>query len=122
MEEEFIISLALEMGVFMLGSGLLVAVTEELFYRGLVQGILSQRFKPWIVISAASFVFSAFHISYWIIGNYDPSRLPVPQFFVGIILGVLFWKSKSIWLPLFVHVWMNFLGVFLTIIAWLIIL
>jgi hypothetical protein len=68
--------------------GVLAAVGEELFFRGILQRILIQVCKsPWggIVFTAA--IFSAFH------GQFMGF---IPRMILGIILGALYWYSGSI--------------------------
>ncbi len=68
--------------------GVLAAVGEELFFRGILQRLFIQIFKsawPGIIFTAA--VFSAFH------GQFMGF---LPRMILGIILGALYWYSGSI--------------------------
>lgn len=68
--------------------GILAAIGEELFFRGILQRLFIQIFKsawPGIIFTAA--VFSAFH------GQFMGF---IPRMILGIILGALYWYSGSI--------------------------
>jgi membrane protease YdiL (CAAX protease family) len=68
--------------------GILAAVGEELFFRGILQRLFIQIFKsawPGIIFTAA--IFSAFH------GQFMGF---IPRMILGIILGALYWYSGSI--------------------------
>lgn len=68
--------------------GVLAAVGEELFFRGILQRIFIHAFKsPWIGIFVTAAVFSAFH------GQFMGF---IPRMILGIILGALYWYSGSI--------------------------
>jgi membrane protease YdiL (CAAX protease family) len=74
---------------------LLPAVFEETFFRGGLQQILIAWFKkPVIAIVVASILFSIFHISWYGF---------LPRFALGIVLGLLFYYSHSIWLNMAAH-------------------
>ncbi len=68
--------------------GVLAAVGEELFFRGILQRLFIQIFRsawPGIIFTAA--LFSAFH------GQFMGF---IPRMILGIILGALYWYSGSI--------------------------
>lgn len=73
-------------------------VVEELFYRGLVQRSLVDRFGPVFGIAAAALVFGAVHFS-WI-------ELPALAL-VGLVLGVLVWRSGRLGPAIVGHVTFN---------------
>jgi uncharacterized protein len=69
------------------------AIAEEVFFRGIIQNYLTkQKVITGIVLTA--FVFSAFH-QQW--------ASFLPRFFLGIVLGYLFYWSHSLWLPILAH-------------------
>ena len=74
--------------------GALGPIAEEVFFRGFMLGGLRRRLGPWPAIVASSAVFAAFHI--------DPGAL-VPTFLLGLALGWVYLKSRSIWPSIFVH-------------------
>lgn len=68
--------------------GVLAAIGEELFFRGIVQRIFIQVFKsPWIGIIVTAAIFSAAHGQF--LGF-------IPRMILGIILGALYWYSGSL--------------------------
>ncbi len=85
--------------------GLLAAVGEELFFRGILQRIFIQLFKsPWwgIVVTAA--IFSAMHEQF--LGF-------IPRMLLGIVLGLLYWYSGSLYPAIIGHFVFNSLQIFL---------
>ena len=71
------------------------AIGEELLFRGYLQQKIGCLFgKMYISILITSFLFSIIHM--------DIHGL-IPRFFLGIILGLLFFWSKSLWIPIIAH-------------------
>ncbi|HEX6914935.1 MAG TPA: CPBP family intramembrane glutamic endopeptidase [Chitinophagaceae bacterium] len=71
------------------------AIFEELLFRGAFQQLLSKWTRlPWLAITITSILFSAVHFSYY--GFLSRVAL-------GLILGLLFHYSKSLWLPIIAH-------------------
>ncbi len=74
---------------------LIPAMGEELLFRGLVQKYLINTLKiPWLGILIAALLFSAIHMEW----DYF-----LPRWFMGIILGLLFYCSRSLWLSILAH-------------------
>jgi len=85
--------------------GVLAAVGEELFFRGILQRILIQAFKsPWIGIVITGAIFSAIHGQF--LGF-------LPRMILGIILGALYWYSGSLFPAMLGHFVFNSLQVVL---------
>lgn len=73
----------------------LAAVGEELLFRGLAQRLLIKWFRnPWAGIIVAAFLFSAMHLQFYGF---------LPRFVLGILLGVIYWYSGSIWTAMLAH-------------------
>ena len=71
------------------------AIFEETLFRGGLQQILIAWFKkPIAAIVITSIIFSAIHISYFGF---------LPRFALGMVLGLIFYYSKSIWLNMALH-------------------
>ncbi len=71
------------------------AITEELFFRGIVQRL----FKDWtqnphVAIILAGFIFSFAHFQFYGF---------VPRMFMGITLGYLLFLTNNLWVPIFAH-------------------
>jgi uncharacterized protein len=73
----------------------LAAVGEELLLRGVAQRLFIKWFKnPWLGIIVAAFIFSAMHVQFYGF---------VPRFVLGILLGLLYWYSSSLWTAILAH-------------------
>ncbi len=73
----------------------LAAVGEELLFRGIAQRLLIKLFKsPWAGIILSAFIFSAMHIQFYGF---------LPRFVLGILLGVIYWYSGSLWTAILAH-------------------
>jgi membrane protease YdiL (CAAX protease family) len=70
-------------------------IGEELFFRGVLQRLFIWGFKNvWVGILLAAFLFSALHLQFY--GFF-------PRFLLGILLGVIYWYSGSIWPAIAAH-------------------
>lgn len=79
------------------------AVGEELVFRGLIQRHLTDLLKsPHLAIVLASVIFSLVHLQIYSF---------LPRFFLGLLLGYLFYYGKTIWYPMIGHLVNNGLGV-----------
>jgi uncharacterized protein len=71
------------------------AVGEELFFRSVLQRLFIKLTKnPWIGIILAALLFSGFHLQFY--GFF-------PRLLLGVILGILYWFSGSIWTAIVAH-------------------
>ncbi|MEO8763975.1 MAG: type II CAAX endopeptidase family protein [Ginsengibacter sp.] len=83
--------------------GLLPGLFEEVCFRAGLQNILQRWFNgPWAAIILTSILFSLIHISYYGF---------LVRFALGVILGIVFYYSKNIWLPVLFHFLYNGLQV-----------
>lgn len=81
------------------------AIGEELLFRGVVQKICIEWTKhAFWGIFLASFLFSFLHFQFYGF---------VPRLLLGMLLGYLFYWSKSIWLSVFAHFINNGMAVFI---------
>ena len=79
--------------------GLAPAIFEEVLFRGGMQSILINWFKsPWIGIIFTAIIFSAIHGSYFGF---------LPRIGLGIVLGLVFYLSKNLWLSILMHFFNN---------------
>lgn len=85
---------------------ILPAIIEEIFFRGCLQQIFLNwmRKTPYAAIILVALIFSAFHMQW---------SAFVPRFFLGIILGLIYFYSGSLWASIAMHFMNNFLTVFL---------
>ena len=82
---------------------LLPAISEEVLFRGVLQNMLLAKMrKPWLAILVTAIVFSAFHMQFLSF---------LPRVILGVILGVLYYQTKNLWVPIIFHFFNNALGV-----------
>lgn len=75
--------------------GVFAALSEELFFRGAFQRIISDGSgNAHAAIWIGAIVFSAFHLQFYGF---------VPRLLLGALFGYLVWWSGSLWLPVTVH-------------------
>jgi len=87
-------------------AAVLPAIAEELVFRGLMQRFfIGMTKKPIVGILITAFIFSAYHMQFFGF---------LPRFILGLVLGYLFYWSKSLWLPILAHFFNNAYGVILT--------
>ncbi|PTX58267.1 hypothetical protein C8P63_11714 [Melghirimyces profundicolus] len=78
---------------------LIVAAGEEVFTRGYLQTLITERLGVGWGISATSLIFSALHSQ-----NPALSAIPVVNLFLaGVLLGFARWVTGSLWLPMGLH-------------------
>jgi len=77
----------------------LAAVGEELLFRGVLQRLFIKIFKNhWTGIIIAAILFSAMHLQFY--GFF-------PRLVLGIMLGLLYWYSGSLWVAILAHFMYN---------------
>jgi membrane protease YdiL (CAAX protease family) len=83
---------------FLLAFALLPAVCEELAFRGFLLNGLLKRFRQRTAILLCSFLFALFHMNVFQF---------LPTFFLGVVLGLLTVRSKSVLPAMFFHLLYN---------------
>jgi membrane protease YdiL (CAAX protease family) len=79
------------------------AIFEETLFRGALQNLLQKISQnPWISIGISSVIFSAIHMSFYGF---------LPRFALGVVLGLIFHYSGSLWLAIIAHFFNNALVV-----------
>ena len=74
---------------------ILPAFFEELLFRGVMQQMLEQWSKNgWVAILITGFIFSVIHLSYYGF---------LPRFGLGIVLGLIFFDTRNMWLNVLLH-------------------
>lgn len=90
--------------VLMLITAVLVAVYEEIIFRGIGLGsFLSSGISPLRAILLSSVIFSLFHIGYVASIGLDIILLFMNTFMMGFILGTIYYKTKNILLIIVIH-------------------
>lgn len=75
------------------------AVSEELFFRGVVQKeLVAKLYNPHMAIWITAFIFSAIHMQ---IEGFPP------KFVIGLVLGYVYYYSKNLWIPILLHLFNN---------------
>ena len=83
-------------------AGVIAPLTEEIFFRGFLQGALAQLFRSrWIAIIGTAAIFSMFHM---------PLENIPALFFLGVVLGYAYEKSGSLYRPMAIHMVFNSLS------------
>ena len=73
------------------------AVSEEFLFRGVLQNGLASRLRGGVAVLLTALVFAILH-TIW--------RFP-PAFILGIFLGLLYWRTGSLWPPIVAHLTIN---------------
>lgn len=82
--------------------GILPAVTEELLFRGVVQNSFIRKYSPAVGIIVSSIIFGIYHMN-WLQG--------INAVLIGLALGYLYYKTKSLWITMLFHFGNNALSV-----------
>jgi membrane protease YdiL (CAAX protease family) len=81
---------------------LLPAITEEFFYRGVMQSAAMKRWGPWVGLGVTAVLFSVVHLE--LAGG-------LSRILMGLWFGYLFWRTKSLWAGALAHACNNTWGV-----------
>jgi len=73
---------------------ILPAISEEVFFRGVFQGILKDWKGVVVAIWIGAILFSAIHLQFYGF---------LPRMLMGALFGYLYFWSKSLWLPITAH-------------------
>jgi len=92
--------LGLLFNVFLIA--ILPAIGEELYFRGIVQKILSNEKYVIFGIWSAAFIFSAIHLQFYGF---------LPRLLLGAFFGYLLYWSGNLWLPILAHFINNVMAV-----------
>jgi len=83
---------------------LLIGQSEELLFRGYAFQTLLRGIGPLLTIAISSVVFALAHLT-----NPNPSLLGITNIFLaGVLFGLLYLRSGSLWLPIGLHAGWNF--------------
>ncbi|MBQ3656779.1 MAG: CPBP family intramembrane metalloprotease [Bacteroidales bacterium] len=77
--------------------GMIPALGEELFFRGVIQDSLllkTSKIRGWICVLITGAIFSAIHLQFFGF---------LPRFFLGAVLGFMLLITKSIWTSILCH-------------------
>jgi membrane protease YdiL (CAAX protease family) len=97
----------LKQGGWMMATAVVVApICEEVLFRGLIQGSLVRKRGPWVGIPIASALFGIIHIV--------PQQV-VAGFLLGMVIGFVYYKTRSLLAAIVLHLINNALSAFLTL-------
>lgn len=90
-------------GISLIMIAFLPALFEETFFRGGMQNLLTRwTERPWLAIVLTSIIFSSIHLSYYGF---------LARLCLGIVLGLIFYYSRSLWLSISAHFFNNAIAV-----------
>ncbi len=75
--------------------GVIVPISEELFFRGLIFRWFQLRFKLWPAVLLSSLLFGLAH--------YDSVAIMISSFVLGVANAIAMERTKSIWVPIVMH-------------------
>lgn len=110
---------------FFLIETFLGVIYEEFLFRGLILGKLVEYYRLknkdiWSAILISSFIFSIMHIlnliskPYYVVGT---STQIIYTFFLGVLLGTVYFISNNIWVPILLHSLFNLAGSYVLLFA-----
>ncbi len=91
--------------ITLLGAGILVPISEELFFRGALFTWFRGRYNFPIAMLASSLLFAFGHI--------DTIGVVASSFVLGLVNAYMFEKSKTLWAPILMHITTNSFAVLL---------
>ena len=91
--------------VTLIGAGILVPISEELYFRGLLHTWFRQRMPMWGAVLTSSMIFGFAH--------FDSLGVLVSSFIMGVVMAWLFEKTRSLWLTIAIHMVTNSVAVVL---------
>lgn len=81
--------------VMIITTVIMAPIFEEIIFRGIIQkGLINKGIKPWKAIVFASMIFGLVHGNPWQF---------VGAVLLGCVLGLVYYKTKSLLLPMFLH-------------------
>lgn len=101
------------MPAYFLLVGIIIPITEEILFRGMLQNWIAKYLPGWQAIGLTSVLFSLLHVTGGQgIGNFQL----VPGLFVlSCFLGYVYERQKNIWAPIGLHVAVNMISLALII-------
>ena len=81
-------------------------VVEELFFRGAIERTLLRKYKPWVAIVVSGLIFGIVHM--------NPAQVVFASL-AGMLLGWLYWRTRSLIPCMVVHVLNNSFSVWSTL-------
>jgi membrane protease YdiL (CAAX protease family) len=95
--------------VTLLFVGILVPLSEELFFRGAIFTTLRDHLPAWAAVLISSTLFG--------LGHADSLGVVAASFVMGVVNAIVFEKTRSIWVPVAIHAANNSLAIILVYLA-----
>jgi len=87
-----------------LGIMIMVAIAEEIVFRGYILNNLMESFNKWLALAISALLFTLFHL-----GNPGIGFIPILNIFVaGVLLGINYVYTKNLWFAILFHLSWNF--------------
>lgn len=100
-------ALAIDPFALVLMVAVLAPVLEEILFRGIImKALLNRGLHPYRSILISAFIFGLMHIYPWQF---------LGAFLIGLVLGLVYYKTKSLLLPILMHAFNNFIAAMLMI-------
>lgn len=101
----------LEFSVASISTCIIVPIKEEMFFRGfLLKGLFNKYNKPFLVILITSILFGSIHLNF-LAFFFNTMEFRLHHMYLatigGIIAGVIYYKSDSVWSSIVFHVFWN---------------
>jgi len=91
--------------ITLIGAGILVPIAEELYFRGLLHRWFQPRLAFWPRVLISSILFGLAH--------FDSVGVVASSYVMGVVNAVAYEKSRSLWLPILIHICTNSIAVLL---------
>ena len=88
--------------IFILAVSIITPIKEEVLYRGVLSNLLTERHNFIIGIGLSSFIFGYLHPGF-----------PITAMIMGVVFAYLFYKTKSLFPSIILHILWNLIAGFL---------
>ena len=97
-----------------IGGVLFAGITEEIVFRGFLLNRMLKLMRPWVAIVLNAVAFLVIHFPIWIRTGMFVSAFAGFGFLtvtaIGVLFGIMFIKSKNLWVPIILHASWNLLA------------
>ncbi|TES89583.1 MAG: CPBP family intramembrane metalloprotease [Anaerolineales bacterium] len=95
--------------ILLVGVGVLAPISEELYFRGLLYNWFRQRTGVGLSVSLSSLLFG--------IAHFDSIGVAASAFVMGVVIALVYERTKSLWIAIAMHVITNSISVALIFIV-----
>ena len=90
---------AVPLGLLLFSGAITPAICEEWFFRGFVMAAL-RRFGMWSAVLGSAILFALMHV---LTSNVLSLERLLPSLFMGVVLGLIAWRTGSLWPGVLLH-------------------